>query len=565
MKTRHTLLILSLVFGAATSAPARAQPFDTILRGGTVYDGGGGPGFVADVGIRGDSIAAIGDLSGEQAAVEVDVSGLAVSPGFINMLSWAGRSLIEDGRGMSDLLQGVTLEVMGEGWSMGPWNEEMKRDDLAAQDDIRYDIEWTTVGEYLDYLVQRGVSPNVASFVGATTVRIHEVGYDDRPPTADELDRMKALVAAAMSEGAVGISSSLIYAPAFYASTQELVELARVASAHGGIYISHIRNEGSRVLQALDELIHIANEAGIPAEVYHLKASGRGNWHLINDVFARIDSARASGLRITADMYTYPASSTGLNAIMPPWVQEGGFGAWRRRLQDSEIRARVAAEMRTPTDEWENSLISAGAEGILLTGFRQDSLRHLVGRTLADVAAERGLSPEETAMDLVVHDSSRVSAVFFTMTEENVRRKVKQPWVSFASDAGALAAEGVFLNGQPHPRAYGTFARVLGRYVRDEQLISLPEAIRRMSAMPAENLSLRRRGMLRPGYYADVVVFDPARVQDRATFEDPHQYAVGVQHVLVNGVPVVTDGEHTGAKPGRVVRGPGWKGSARDE
>ncbi len=443
---------------------------------------------------------------------------------------------------------------------MGPWSEAMKEDDLAAQDDIRYDIEWTTLGEYLEFLERRGVSPNVASFVGATTLRIYEIGYADREATPEEIERMKSLAAAAMQEGAMGVSSSLIYAPAFYASTEELIELARVSAVHGGIYISHIRNEGSQVLEALDELIRIARAADIPAEVYHLKASGRENWSLIGDVFARIESARAEGLKITADMYTYPASSTGLNAIMPPWVQEGGFGMWRNRLQDPGIRARVADEMRTPTDEWENSLISAGAGGILLTGFRQDSLRYLVGRTLADVAAERGITAEDAAMQLVVDDSSRVSAVFFTMTEDNVRSKLQQPWVSFASDAGALAAEGVFLNSQPHPRAYGTFARVLGRYVREENLISLEEAIRRMAALPAENLSIRRRGRLEEGYFADIVVFDPATVTDRATFESPHQYATGVEHVFVNGEQVVRDGDHTGATPGRVVRGPGWTG-----
>jgi N-acyl-D-amino-acid deacylase len=449
---------------------------------------------------------------------------------------------------------------MGEGWSMGPWNPEMKADDLASQNDIKYDIDWTTLGEYLEHMVRAGVSPNIASFVGATTLRIHEVGYDDRPATADELARMQDLVADAMEQGAVGVSSSLIYAPAFYASTEELVELARVASVYGGIYISHIRNEGSMVLGALDELIDIARAADVAAEVYHLKASGRENWHLIDDVFRKIERARADGLRVTADMYTYPASSTGLNAIMPPWAQEGGFGMWRQRLMDAEISALVAEEMRTPTDEWENSLVSAGADGILLTGFRQDSLRHLVGRTLADVAAERGMPAEETAIQLVVQDSSRVSAVFFTMTEGNVRKKIQQPWVSIASDAGAVAAEGVFLNSQPHPRAYGTFARVLGRYVRDESLISLPEAIRRMTSLPASNLSLRRRGLIRPGYFADLVLFDPATIRDTATFEEPHQYAIGVRYVFVNGATVVLDGQHTGATPGRVVRGPGWTG-----
>lgn len=551
-------LLVSLAAMAVRCGPA--PDFDILLRGGAVYDGSGNPPFEADVGIRGDSIAAIGDLSSATALTDLNVAGFAVAPGFVNMLSWANRSLIEDGRGMSDVLQGVTLEVMGEGWSMGPWNDDMKRDELAGQDDIRFEIEWTTLGEYLEYLERRGVSPNVASFVGATTLRIHEVGHDDRPPTVEELERMRMLARTAMEEGAMGVSTSLIYAPAFYAETAELTELARVAGEYGGMYISHIRNEGAGVLEAIDELVQIAREAGVPAEIYHLKASGRENWHLIDDVLARIEAARAKGLRITADMYTYPASSTGLNALMPRWVQEGGFGAWRERLLDPLTRRRVLSEMRTSSTTWENTLLSLGPEGVIVISFRQDSLRYLVGKTLREVADLRGTSPEDAVIDLVVADSSRVGAVFFSMTEDNIRKKVAQPWVSFGSDGAAMAAEGVFLNSQPHPRGYGNFARVLGKYVREEGVISLAEAIRRLTSQPAVNLSLRRRGLLRTGYFADVVVFDPVTIADRATFEQPHQYAVGVRHVFVNGGHVVDDGVHTGERPGRVVRGPGWRG-----
>ncbi|RMF55715.1 MAG: D-aminoacylase, partial [Bacteroidetes bacterium] len=491
---------------------------------------------------------------------ELDVTGLAVAPGFINMLSWATESLLHDGRAQSDIRQGVTLEVFGEGWSMGPLNEAMKADLKRGQSDITFDVAWTTLGEYLEHLERRGVSPNVASFVGATTVRIHELGYANRPPTPDELDRMRALVRQAMEEGALGLGSSLIYAPAFYASTDELVALSREAAAYGGMYISHLRSEGNRLLEAVDELITIAREAGLPAEIYHLKAAGRDNWPRLDAVIARVEAARAEGLRITADMYTYTAGATGLDAAMPPWVQEGGFEAWRQRLRDPALRQRLLREMRTPSGDWENLLQAAGPEGTLLVGFRNEALRRYIGRTLAEVAAERGVSPEEAAMDLVVEDSSRVDVVYFLMSEENVRRQIALPWMSFGSDAAALAPEGVFLRSNPHPRAYGNFARLLGRYVRDEGLIPLEEAIRRLTTLPATNLGLRRRGALRPGYHADLVVFDPATIRDHATYADPHRYATGVVHVFVNGVQVLRDGEHTGATPGRVVRGPGWTG-----
>ncbi|NIP80033.1 MAG: amidohydrolase family protein, partial [Gemmatimonadetes bacterium] len=561
--------LLVAVLACAGPGPAAETPppnpseeaFDVIIRNGTVYDGRGGPGVRADVGVRGDRIAAVGPLVRGTAPVEVDATGLAVAPGFINMLSWATESLIEDGRSQSDIRQGVTLEVFGEGWSMGPLTDTMKAVMMAQQGDIVYDIEWTTLGEYLEHLEARGVATNVASFVGATTVRIHELGYDDRAPTAAELERMRGLVRQAMEEGALGVGSSLIYAPAFYADTDELIALAEEAGRYGGMYISHLRSEGNALLPALEELIAIAREAGVPAEIYHLKQAGAENWDKLEPVIERIEAARAAGVRITTDMYTYTAGATGLDAAMPPWVQEGGLEEWRRRLQDPEIRARVLEEMRTPTDEWESLYLLAGSpERVLLVGFKQDSLKHLTGKTLAEVAALRGTSPEEAAMDLVVADDSRVGTVYFLMSEENVRRQIALPWMSFGSDAGSLAPEGVFLESNPHPRAYGNFARLLGRYVREGDVIPLREAIRRLTSLPARNLKLRERGELRPGYFADIVVFDPGAIRDHATFEEPHRYATGVRHVFVNGEQVLADGEHTGALPGRVVRGPGWTG-----
>jgi N-acyl-D-amino-acid deacylase len=465
---------------------------------------------------------------------------------------------LADGRSQGDIRQGVTLEVFGEGWSMGPLNAHMKKDLLERQGDIKHDVPWTTLGEYLRYLEDRGVSCNVASFVGATTVRIHELGYEDRRPTEAELERMSELVRHAMREGALGVGSSLIYAPAFYADTHELVELCKAAAPFQGIYISHIRSEGNRLVEAVDELIDIARQAGIPAEVYHLKAAGKANWHKRAQVVERIEAARAAGLRITADMYLYTAGSTGLNGAMPPWVQEGGLNHWINRLRDPEIRRRVITEMRTPSDKWENLLLAAGSPAkVLLVGFRNPDLKHLTGKTLAEAASRRGSSPEETAMDLVIEDGSRVDAVYFMMQEDDVKHNIALPWVSFGSDAASEAPEGAFLLAQPHPRTYGNVARLLGKYVRDEKVVSLPEAIRKLSGLPAENLGLKERGLLQAGYFADVVVFDPAKIQDHATYAQPHQYSTGVQHVLVNGQAVLTDGEHTGAKPGRAVWGRG--------
>ena len=546
---------LALALGACTAKPA----YDVVIRNGTVYDGSGTAPVVADVAIVGDSIAAIGAVK-ESGRTELDATGLAVAPGFINMLSWATESLIEDGRSQGDIRQGVTLEVMGEGESMGPLSDTLKAEMLSQQGDIRYPITWRTLRGYQDTLVRKGISTNIASFVGATTLRINHVGWDNREPTAAELAAMQQDVRQAMEEGALGVGSSLIYAPAFYARTPELVALMKAAAPYGGMYISHLRSEGARFEEAVDELITIARESGARAEIYHLKAAGEANWPKMAKVLARIDSARAAGLEITADIYPYTAGATGLDAAMPPWVQEGGYAAWAKRLQDPAIRARVAREMRTPTTEWESLLLAAGSpDRVVLAGFKADSLKQYTGRTLAEVARLRGTSPEETAMDLVVKDGTRVGTIYFIIDEDNIAAQIRKPWVSVGSDAGSMAPEGNFIKSNTHPRAYGTFARFLGRYVREQQLITLQEGIRRLTSLPAGNLRIARRGALKPGYFADVVVFDPKTIRDHATFEQPHQYATGVRDVFVNGVQVLANGEHTGATPGRVVLGPGAK------
>jgi len=534
---------------------AGGAEFDLLIRNGTVYDGTGNAPISGDVAIGGDRILAVGAIKDARAKTEINAHGLAVAPGFINMLSWANESLIADGRSQSDIRQGVTLEVLGEGESMGPLNANMRTNMESQQGDLRYPVKWRTLAEYLDHLVSLGISPNVASFVGATTVRIHEIGYADRPPSERELTRMCALVKEAMQQGALGLSSSLIYAPAFYAKTDELIALAKVAAQFDGIYVSHVRSESSRLLEAVDEFLSIAREAKIRAEIYHLKAAGERNWSKLDALLQKIEGARRSGLRITADMYTYTAASTGLDASMPPWVQEGGYERWAQRLRDPDLRARVKREMSAAADNWENLYYSAGSpSNILLVGFKNPKLKPLTGKTLAEVANLRGTGPEETAMDLVVEDGTRVSTVYHLMSEENVRKEIKQPWMSFGSDAGSMAPEGVFLQSSTHPRAYGNFARLLGKYVRDEKVISLQEAIRRLTSLPAANLKLKHRGLLKPGLFADVVVFDPAKIQDHATFDAPQQYSSGVLHLFVNGVQVLKDGEHTGAKPGRVVR-----------
>jgi N-acyl-D-amino-acid deacylase len=570
------LAIASLLLLSACGDATPSQ-YDIVLRGGMIVDGSGAEPVLGDVAITGDRIAAVGDLGDAVGRTEINVEGMAVAPGFINMLSWATDSLIVDGRSQGDIRQGVTLEVFGEGVSYGPFNEDQRRGmvnewvaDLGGEEAVRgylglsaddpLELPWTTLGQYLDFLEAKGVGTNIASFVGATTVRIHELGFADRPPTDDELMRMQELVREAMREGAMGVGSSLIYAPAFYADTAELIALNQAAGEFGGMYISHIRSEGNRLLEAVDELITVARDAGVAAEIYHLKAGGQDNWPKMDEVIARVEAARAEGLRITADMYTYTAGSTGLDAAMPPWVQEGGYDAWAARLRDPEIRQRVEREMSTRTDEWENLMMAAGAEGTLLVGFRNEQLRDAyTGRTLAEVAAERGTDIYETAMDLVVEDGTRVQVVYFLMSEENLEKQIALPWVSFDSDAGSMSPEPPFSLTSTHPRAYGNFARLLGRYVRERGVITLQEAVRKLAALPADNLGIAdERGRLLPGLFADVVVFDPATITDHATYEDPHQYSTGVAHVFVNGEQVLRDGEHTGALPGRVVRGPGW-------
>ncbi len=553
-----SLLALAVLF--ASCASVQPTEFDLVIRHGTIVDGSGGKPYVGDVAIRADRIVAVGNVTG-QGRKEIDATGRAVAPGFINMLSWAVDTLLVDPRGLADVRQGVTLEVFGEGESFGPLNDKMKKQMLEQQGDLKFDISWTTLGEYLAHLERRGVAVNVASFVGATTVRVHELDHDDRPPSAEELARMQALVRQAMEEGALGVGSSLIYAPAFYAKTDELVALCEAAAPYGGMYISHMRSEGNRLLEAVDELIDISRRAKVRAEIYHLKAAGAANWPKMEQVIARVEAARAQGLAITADMYTYTAGATGLDAAMPPWVQEGGLDAWAERLKKPEIRARVAEEMRTPTNQWENLLLGAGSpENVLLVEFKTEALKPLTGKTLAEVARMRGKSAEETAMDLIIEDHTRIGTIYFLMSEENVRRQVQLPWLSFGSDAGAPAPEGVFLKSNPHPRAYGNFSRVLGRYARDEKLMPLEDAVRRLTSLPAENLRLKQRGKLAPGYFADVAVFDPATISDHATFEKPHQLSTGVEQVFVNGVQVLRDSQPTGATPGRAVRGPGWKG-----
>ena len=555
------LMALWLLLLAAAMVPAQTgNPYDVLILDGTIYDGSGGKPRRADLLIRGDKIVGVGSFKGAKAKTVIDAKGLAVAPGFVNMLSWAVDDLLIDGRSMGDLLQGVTTEIFGEGDSMGPLSEEMKRRRLAAQGDVKFPIEWTTLTEYLRHLEKRGVACNVASYIGATTIREYVVGLEDKKATPEQLAQMRELVRKEMEAGALGIGSSLIYAPAFYASTEELIEMCKVAAEYQGKYISHMRSEGNRLIEAVEELLRIAREAKIPAEIYHLKAAGAENWPKMERVIAMVEQARREGLKITADMYTYPAGSTGLTASMPPWVLDGGYEALFKRLDDPETRQRIAQEIRTPTDKWENLYLGAGSpERVLLVGFRNEALRKYLGMSLAEVAKQRGEDPVEAIMNLIREDRSRVDTVYFMMSEENIKKQIKLPWVSFGSDAGSMATEGVFLKASTHPRAYGNFSRLLGKYVREEKVISLAEAIRRLTSLPAGNLGLDRRGLLKGGYFADVVVFDPNEIADRATFEKPHQYAVGMKHVFVNGRQVIKDGAHTGDKPGRALWGPGRK------
>ncbi len=538
----------------------KQNKYDTIIRNAMIYDGNGGQPYKSDIAISGDTIAFIGDLSKAASKNEVDANGNAVAPGFINMLSWANTSLIQDGRSQSDIRQGVTLEVMGEGSSMGPLNAKMKEQMQRGQGDIKYQVTWNTLGEYLNYLEKKGVSCNVASFVGATTIRENIIGEDDREPTPAELDSMRSLVRQAMEEGALGVGSSLIYPPAFFAKTNELIALCQEAGKYGGTYISHMRSEGNKLYEAIEELITIAQMANVHGEIYHLKAAGKDNWNKMDSVINRIERARSEGIDVAANMYNYLAGSTGLTASFPPALQDGGFDKLWQRLHDPAIRKQMAKAMQTNAEDWENLYYAAGSpDKVLLLGFKQDSLKKLGGKTLAEVAKIRGTSPEETAMDLIVQDSSRIGVAYFLMSEENVKKEIAIPWVSFGSDAGSYSNEGVFLKSFTHPRAYGNFARVLGHYSRDEKVITLPDAIRKLSKLSAEKLHIKKRGELKQGYYADLVIFDPGKVEDHATYENPHQYATGIIDVFVNGVRVLKNGEHTGATPGRFIKGPGWK------
>ena len=550
--------VVFTVFAQDLSPTPGSPDFDVIIKDGTVYDGTGAEPRRADVAIRGDRIAGIGDFKTAKAKTIIDAKGLAVAPGFINMLSWSTESLIQDGRSQSEIRQGVTTEIMGEGESMGPVNARVREHKMRQQTDIKYDITWNTLGEYLRYLEKRGVSCNVASFIGATTIREYVIGFEDKAPTPAQLDEMRELVRKEMEAGALGIGTSLIYPPAFYAKTDELIELCKVAAKYQGKYISHMRSEGSRVLEALDELIRISREAKIPAEVYHIKVSGQQNWPKIDDFLSRIEAAQHEGLKITADMYTYTAGGTGLDASLPPWTEDGGYPALFERLRDPAMREKIKAEVQKPTTAWENLYLDAGGpEHILLVEFKSDKLKPLTGKTLAEVAKMRGKDPIDTAMDLIAEDESRIGTLYFIMSEDNVKKELAKPWISFGSDEASQSPEGVFLKSNPHPRAYGNFARVLGKYGRDEKLIPMKEAVRRLSGLPATNLGLDHRGFLKEGMFADVVVFDPATIADRATYEKPHQYAVGMKHVFVNGVQVLKDGDHTGAKPGRALWGPG--------
>jgi N-acyl-D-amino-acid deacylase len=552
------LTAVSTAFAQDRSPSPTPADFDVIIKDGTVYDGTGAEAKQADVAIRGDRIVGIGDFKAAKAKTMINAKGLAVAPGFINMLSWSTVSLIQDGRSQSEIRQGVTTEIMGEGESMGPVNDRVSEHMVRQQIDVKYDIKWNTLAEYLQYLERRGVSCNVASFIGATTIREYVIGFEDKQPTPEQLDQMRELVRKEMEAGALGIGTSLIYPPAFYAKTEELVELCKVAAKYQGKYISHMRSEGNRLLEALDELIRISREAKIPAEVYHIKASGHQNWPKIEDLLSRIEAAQKEGLKISADMYTYTAGGTGLDASLPPWTEDGGYPSLFKRLRDPATREKVKAEVQKPTGAWENLYLDAGGpEHILLAEFRSEKLKPLTGKTLAEVARMRGKDPIDTAMDLIAEDESRIGTLYFIISEDNIKKEIAKPWISFGSDEASQAPEGVFLQSNPHPRAYGNFARVLGKYVREGKIIPIKEAIRRLSGLPATNLGLDHRGFLKEGMFADVVVFDPATITDRATFEKPHQYAVGVKHVFVNGVQVLNDGEHTGAKPGRALWGPG--------
>jgi N-acyl-D-amino-acid deacylase len=557
MRTVATL-IMTVFFLGQMLIGQTTMYFDIVIRGGTVYDGTGREPRRVDIGIKGDRIVKLGDLSKARAGSVVDAGGMAVSPGFINMLSWSTESLIIDPRSLGELKQGVTTQIFGEGESMGPLDDRMKAWMKSEQSDLKYDITWTSLADYLNFLERKGVSQNVASFIGATTVRRYVIGDEDKAPTPAQMAEMREIVRKEMENGALGIGSSLIYAPAFYAKTDELIEMCKVAAKYKGKYISHMRSEGNQLIEAVNELIRIAREAQIPAEIYHLKAAGKANWPKMDLVLKMVEDARKSGLKITADMYTYPAGATGLDASIPPWALSGGYPELFKRIKDPGTRAKILDEMRTETNKWENLRLAAGSpDRILLVAFKNDKLKPLTGKTLAEVAAMRGTDPENTILDLMLEDGSRVGTVYFLMSEDNIRKQIEYPWVSFGSDAESVTPEGVFLKSNPHPRAYGNFARLLGKYVREEKVISLTEAIRRLTSLPATNLGLNRRGFLKEGYFADIVIFDPVAIGDRATFDKPHQFAVGVRDVFVNGVQELKNGEHTNKFAGKALWGPG--------
>jgi len=552
-------LMLLLIIMISLDSCKSKQNFDTIIRNGLIYDGNGGEPYTADLAINSDTIAFIGDLKNSSSKNDINASGMAVAPGFINMLSHAEESLIEDGRSQGDLRQGVTLEVFGEG-SMGPLNAKMKKQLKAGQSDIKYDVSWNTLGGYLNWLEKKGISCNIASFVGTGTVRMYVIGEDNVVPTPAQLDSMKLLIGQAMEEGAMGITNALIYPPDFFAKTDELVPLAKEASKYGGMYTSHIRSEGNKLFEAIQELIYISQQSGIPVEIYHLKEAGKDNWWKLDSLVKIVERARKDGLKITANMYTYNRSATGLTASFPPSLQDGGFDKLWKRLQNPAIRSEMKKAMNSNATDWENTYYQAGgAPGVLLLGFKKDSLRKYIGKTLEEVALIRGRSPEQTAMDLIVEDSSRIEVVYSSMDDNNVKKEMGLSWVSFGSDEQSSAPEGIFLRSSAHPRAYGNFARVIGKYVRDEKMLKLQDAVYKLSKLPASNLKLIKRGELKTGYYADIVLFDPNTVQDHASYEKPLQYATGVSGVFVNGVQVIKNGEHTDAKPGRFIKGPGYK------
>jgi N-acyl-D-amino-acid deacylase len=553
------ILSVYIVLAFSTGCVEARDRYDLIIRGGTVYDGKGETPVVTDIAVLDGRIISIGQIDPDLANQIIDVSGLVVAPGFINMLSWANVSLIEDGRGLSDLKQGVTLEVFGEGWTMGPWNAEMKKTFANTEVPMK-EIPWDTLGEYLYFLERKGISPNIASFVGAETIRTNVIGYEDRTPTEIELQQMQELVRQSMREGALGIGSALAYTPGAYASTKELIALASAAGEFDGIYASHVRSLGDRLLDGIGELLSIAREADVSAHVYHLIAAGQSNWDKLDNAIALIEGARQLGLNITSDMHPYTRAGTTLSITTPPWARDGGTEAFLQRLHAPDTRARIKAEMTDTEAGWENAYLWSGPEGITLAAINNSEFEQYVGKTISEIAGMTGATPEDTVLDLLIAGKGEAGGIYDIYSEENIRKKTMVPWIAFMSDSPTFSAESTENAQSVHPRGYGTFARILGKYVREEQTLTLTDAIRRLSSFPAELLGIRERGRLQPGYYADITVFDPATIRDHATFDNPHQLSTGVVHVFVNGEQVIKDGQHTGALPGRIAYGPGWTG-----